>query len=730
MATKRSKSSKSLVIVESPAKAKTLGKILGPGYVIKASMGHVRDLPEKSFGIKIEEDFKPTYRIIKGRTAIVKELREAAKGASEVYLAPDPDREGEAIAWHLAQALDIPEDRAKRITFNEITQRAVTDAFKKPSTLTIDLVNAQQARRLLDRIVGYKLSPLLWKKIGKGLSAGRVQSVAVRIVVEREKEIQAFKAEEYWEVTALLSKKGDNVAFKAELKKIDGKEFSLKNGDETNKLIEALKREQFTISDVTQKERRENPPPPFTTSLLQQKASVELGFSTKKTMRIAQQLYEGVELGPQGSVGMITYMRTDSFRIAEEAIQDCRKAVEQLFGGKYLEESPRRYASKKGAQDAHEAIRPSSPGFTPELVEKYLTDDQYRLYNIIWKRFIATQMKQAFYLDTTALVNAGNALFQAKGREVKFDGFIKLAGENVGKDVQILPPLSGGETLDVKELTPSQHFTQPPPRFTEASLVKALESHGIGRPSTYAPIISTIQDRGYVRQEERKLHATELGVMVTDKLVQHFDDIMNVDFTARMEERLDLIEEAKADWVEVLREFYGVFSQDLDKATEEMVKVKDTAPESGEMCGTCGKPMVVRWNKFGKFLGCSGFPECKSTKSLGDQPPTGEKCEKCGKEMVIKMSRRGRFLACPGYPECKNTRPLTRSAQSIAIPPDFAMKCEECASAMVVRYGRRGPFIACSGYPACKNTKSVPAEWRKKNKPQEQQPAGAEENLN
>jgi DNA topoisomerase-1 len=720
---KKAPKGKPVVIVESPAKAKTINKILGTGFVVKACMGHVRDLPERAFGIKVENDFQPTYQTIKGKTKIVSELKQVTKQAEAVYLAPDPDREGEAIAWHLVEALKIPKDRAKRVTFNEITKRGVLEAFKHPGDISMPRVNAQQARRFLDRIVGYKLSPLLWKKVGRGLSAGRVQSVAVRLIVEREREIKAFKPEEYWTIIAKLDKEG--AVFSATLTKLEGKEIGLasestekrpyiqvSSAEQSTSLVEELKKEVFEIVDVRQKERQEQPPPPFTTSLLQQQASTRLHFSAKRTMMVAQQLYEGVELGSEGAIGLITYMRTDSFRIADEALTEVRELIGKDFGPNYIPEKPVVRAARKGAQEAHEAIRPTYVSRKPDEIKQYLTEDQYRLYRLIWRRFVACQMKPAQYLLTEAEIKAGRATFAAKGRELKFDGFTALLGHALGKDQQILPPLAAGDRPALKDLVGEQHFTEPPARYTEASLVKALERNGIGRPSTYAPIISTIQERGYVRNEERKLFPTELGTLINDKLVKHFNEIMELGFTAKMEKNLDDIEEGERKWTEVLKEFNDPFMKGIDKAKEEMESEKGQEA-SGIVCEKCGKPMMIRWNKYGRFLGCAGFPECRSTKSLPSEEAKGEKCDLCQAPMVIKSGRLGRFLACTKYPECRGTKSLPRGNKRLEIPKDWKEDCEKCGKPFRVRYGRRGGFIACTGFPDCKNTRRFPKEWYK-----------------
>jgi DNA topoisomerase-1 len=762
----KGRTGKSLVIVESPAKAKTINKILGPKFVVKACMGHVRDLPPRVFGIDIEHDFAPTYETIRGKGKIVSELRESSKSAEAVYLAPDPDREGEAIAWHLKEALKLSNAKARRVTFNEITRRGVLEAFERPGQISMDRVNAQQARRFLDRIVGYKLSPLLWKKVGRGLSAGRVQSVAVRLIVEREREIRAFKKIEYWTLEARLSRKG-GPPFAAELVKIDGKDAEIHAGDEAKALVAELEKADWKVAAVAKKQRFDAPAPPFTTSTLQQQSANRLHFSATRTMIVAQQLYEGVEIGDEGSVGLITYMRTDSFRVANEAVAAARQHIAKNFGDRYLPEKPPEVKKAgKSAQEAHEAIRPTEPDRTPESIKAYLSPEQYKLYRLIWRRFIASQMKSAEYRNSEAQITAGRTLFSARGRELVFDGYTRLmspwirgeeikamekegldaptllqkikaaglrptpeaadeirriaAGAEIDKALldsltaskdQVLPPLEEGDKLDLKQLRPDQHFTEPPPRYSEASLVKALEKFGIGRPSTYAPIIQTIQDRGYVHQVDRRLLPTELGEIVTDKLVEHFDDIMNTGFTAELEKKLDQIEEGEKGWVEVLRDFYSVFTGDLDKAKVDMESVKGNEPDPPVPCEKCGKPMLIKWNRYGKFLACSGYPECKSTKPLQSPEAVGEKCDRCGAPMTVKSGRFGRFLACTKYPECKGTRPISRGRRRLRVPDDWKQTCDKCGKTMVIRHGRRGPFIACPGYPECKNTLRIPKEW-------------------
>ncbi len=714
-----SKTKKYMVIVESPAKAKTIGKYLGSSYFVRSSMGHVRDLPERKLSVDVENNFTPEYKIIPSRKKLVSELIVDSKKADAVYLASDLDREGEAIAWHLSQALEIPDEKALRVTFNEITKDAILEAFNHPGPINMAKVNAQQARRILDRLVGYQISPLLWKKITKGLSAGRVQSVAVRLIVEREKEIKEFKPQEYWKITAELkisladTKKPEDVkTFEALLQKLDNENVEVKNEQQAKDIINELQKAEYLVANVKKQTKRNNAPPPFTTSLLQQQASTRLQFSAKKTMLIAQQLYEGIDIGKEGSVGLITYMRTDSFHISEQALTSCRKLITDKYGNDYIPEKPNVHASnKKGTQGAHEAVRPTSVEYAPESIKDFLTKDQYKLYELIWNRFVASQMKPALYAVTDVEISSGRYTFKARGRELLFDGHTRVSGHEMEKDEQILPTLEKDQKLELMELSPTQHFTQPPPRFTEASLVKTLEKMGIGRPSTYAAIISTIQDRGYVKQEKRAFYATELGTLVTEKLVEHFAKIMDVKFTSHMEDELDKIEDEKIVWLDVLKEFYGPFKNDLERAVGEMKSVKGTPEESTKICTVCGQPMVIRWGKHGKFLGCSAFPKCKSTLPLDEKgepaapETTDQKCEKCGSAMIIRTSRHGKFLACSGYPNCKNTKSLT--GEKTKVEPTNE-KCEKCGSPMVIRFSKKGRFMGCSAYPKCRNIKSLP----------------------
>ena len=714
---------KSLVVVESPAKAKTIQKYLGKGYTVRASMGHVRDLPKSKLGVDIENGFQPTYENLRGRGATLKQLRSAAKNADAVYLAPDPDREGEAIAWHVAEALKLPRKKLFRVTFNEITKRAVRKAFESPGKIDMAKVNAQQARRILDRIVGYQLSPLLWKKVAKGLSAGRVQSVAVRLIVEREKEIGAFVPEEYWKITvSLIPADGgdDAVPFKAELAEWKGEKFRPSKGDEAKAIADALRTADYVVDAVEKKQQKESPKPPFSTSLLQQAASSRLHYSTKRTMRIAQQLYEGIELGDEGSVGLITYMRTDSFRVAGEAVTECRDFVAQELGQNYLHPKERVFRSRKGAQEAHEAIRPTSVAHTPDQVRPFLSDDQFKLYDLIWRRFVATQVGDATYDATHISIRAAcgergrtaDGRFKVRGRVCTFDGYTKIWPVGDDKNQQDLPPLETGQTLNLLELNPSQHFTEPPRRYTEAGLVRTLEREGIGRPSTYAAIISTIQDRGYVRQAKRAFYATDLGILVTDLLLHSFPQIMDVQFTSGMEEKLDKIEEEDTDWVAVLDQFYKLFKADLDKADKEM-KSAGGATVEGETCPECGKPMLERWSKYGRFLGCSGYPDCKYIKPDDDGDGDADAavdviCNKCGKPMAVKVSRWGKFLGCTGYPACKNTLKIGPDGKPLPPPEPTDEVCEKCGAQMLIRTTARGRFLACSAFPKCRNKKALP----------------------
>ena len=648
---------KSLIIVESPAKIRTLKNFLGPNYAIEASMGHVRDLPKNRLGVNIEKSFEPQYVSIPERRDVIKKLKEAAKNADVVYLASDPDREGEAIAWHLWQALRLRNGR--RIQFNEITESAVLEGLKGAHDINVDLVNAQQARRVLDRLVGYKLSPLLWRKVKRNLSAGRVQSVAVRLICDRERQILAFVPVEYWSITATLSPQEKEHLFDAKLVQRNGQKLEIHNQQEADELLRALDGAEYRVARIKKSQKRRSPAPPFITSTLQQEASRKLGFTARRTMSVAQRIYEGVELGDKGSVGLITYMRTDSTRVAKEAQDEARDYIKANFGASFVPEKPRQ-VSRKGAQDAHEAIRPTSVIRHPDQIKQYLNNDQYRLYRLVWQRFVASQMTPAVFDVVSVDIGANDLMFRATGSTVKFQGFMKVYTE--GKDdakvtadeeLPPLPEMTQGEVLDLKELVPEQHFTEPPPRYSEATLVRALEEKGIGRPSTYASIISTIQDRKYVELAQKKFRPTELGFTVTDQLVKHFPVIMDIDFTAGIETKLDSVEEGDLDWVQLLSDFYGPFEKDLQAAHENMERVKMEPKESDQVCPNCGRKMLIREGRFGEFLGCPGYPECKTTMPISKKLDI--KCPLCGEgDVVEKKSRKGKvFYGCDRYPECK-----------------------------------------------------------------------------
>ncbi len=655
---------KSLVIVESPAKAKTIGRFLGSKYIVKASMGHVRDLPRSQFGVDVENNFEPKYITIRGKGPVLKELRDASKKADRILLATDPDREGEAIAWHLAYALNVS-DQECRVDFREITKDAVKEAIKQPRPISQSLVDAQQARRILDRIVGYQLSPLLWDKVKRGLSAGRVQSVAVRVIVDREREIEAFVQEEYWSVTAvLITDKAEE--FEAKLRTRSGKKIELANEEEALKVKQDITGLPWVVRSVNKRERRRNPAPPFTTSTMQQEASRKLNFSAKKTMRIAQQLYEGLDVGPEGTVGLITYMRTDATRVSNEAVREVRTLIENEYGSNYIPGKPRHYASKKGAQEAHEAIRPTSSLRRPDQLKAHLTRDQFRLYKLIWERFVASQMSSAIFDSVRVDLEVGDYQFRSTGSTLKFPGFIRLYHEGsdepngVEVEERLLPAMEVGDNVKQKELNLNQHFTQPPPRYTEAMLVKTLEEKGIGRPSTYAPIIDTIAMRGYVYTEDKRFRPTELGIIVVDLLKEHFSNLLDVDFTAGMEQKLDLIEEGEVVWQDVIREFYEPFAEDLERAHKTLEKIDVQDEESDVVCEKCGRTMVYKLGRFGKFLACPGYPECKNTKPILHE--IGVECEVCkannrpNGQIVERRSRRGRlFYGCSNYPDCDFT---------------------------------------------------------------------------
>jgi len=725
---------KALVIVESPAKAKTINKYLGKDYDVEASLGHVKDLPKSTLGVDIKNDFETDYVVIPGKEKVLNGLKKKAKASSAIYLAPDPDREGEAIAAHLAEELGDGFSKKKkkngipihRVTFNEITKKAVQEAFNHPREIDWNLVDAQQTRRVLDRLVGYQISPLLWDKVRRGLSAGRVQTVALRLIVDREREIKAFEKKEYWTLDAHLAA-GKPPAFDAFLVGANPDQNVVPNEEEAKRIQALLQKALWTVSNVEKKERRRNAAAPFTTSKLQQDSARKLRFSVKRTMMIAQRLYEGVELGEEGSVGLITYMRTDSTRVSDDALREVRELVASDFGPGYLPEAPNTFKSKKGAQEAHEAIRPTSAMRHPDAIKSFLKEDEIKLYRLIWQRFVASQMNPAVFdqtsVDIEARTNGDKFAFRVTGSVLKFDGFLKVYEESKeGKDEEDealkhkLPPLEPGQKLTLKTLAPEQHFTEPPPRFNEASLVKELEERGIGRPSTYSAILSTIQERQYVQKVGGRFVPTEIGLVVTDLLVENFKDIFDPAYTARLEEELDQIEDGSEKWTDALGEFYKKFQKDLKYAQKHMENIKRMEKPTDEKCERCGSPLVIKWGKHGSFYACSSYDKddpntCTFTKenpidlpdldSADMQETTQEEyCENCGRSMVLKRGRFGQFMACTGYPDCKTTRRLDQGKKVPDIPLDE--KCPKCDRNLVLRHGRYGEFTSCSGYPDCK----------------------------
>jgi DNA topoisomerase I len=716
---------KSLVIVESPTKAKTIGKYLGKQFVVKASLGHVKDLPKKNLSVDVEHNFEPHYEVIEGKKKLIAELKAAAKGMDSIYLAADPDREGEAICYHLQEELNGSKKGPKfyRVMFNEITANAIKKAFEKPGSVNLHLVDAQQARRVLDRLVGYKISPLLWDKVRRGLSAGRVQTVALRLIVDREREIRAFIKREYWSIDVQLNAKKPPVLTARFTKKND-EAIELPDEGTTKGLLDQLDGSKYLVHSVSTKEKRRNPVPPFITSTLQQESSRKLRFSVKRTMMLAQRLYEGVELGSEGSVGLITYMRTDSTRVSQDALDEVRGLIKDRYGAPFVPASPNVYKSKKDAQDAHEAIRPSSARRTPDEVAPYLQEDELKLYRLIWMRFVASQMTPAVFDQTTIDVAAkgkdgATYMFRATGSVPKFNGFLDVYKESKDEkdaddeeEKNKLPLVAQGEELRFKSIEPEQHFTEPPPRFNEATLVKELESDGVGRPSTYASILSTIQEREYVKKDGGKFVPTELGMLVTDLLLENFKNLFDITYTARMEEELDEIEEGKMDWREAMSEFYERFQKDLEHAERHMTDIKRMEEPTGEDCEKCGKPLVIKWGKFGKFIACTGYPECSNTRELPPDPASAEGlseqdaqeyCENCGREMVLKKGRFGQFYACSGYPDCKTTKQIGGTQKKSDVPLDE--KCPQCGNNLVLKNGRFGEFTACSTYPKCKYVK-------------------------
>jgi DNA topoisomerase-1 len=705
---------KSLVIVESPKKAKAINKFLGPGFIVKASMGHVRDLPSKgkNLGIDVAHGYRPTYVVMPKKQSTVGDLQKDADRADMVYLATDPDREGEAIAWHLQQALRLPDERVRRVLFFEITERAVKEAFNHVGPIDMDKVNAQQARRFLDRFVGYELSPLLWKKVARNLSAGRVQSVAVRLISEREKEIRAFVTEEYWRITATVAPLGSTAEadrFEAELAEWKGAKFAATNETDARAVRDALASEAYKVRSVEESEKLDKAEAPFKTSTLQQQASIRLRFSGQRTMKVAQELYEGIDVGGDGPTGLITYMRTDSLRVSDEIVSNVRDLILSEYGQRYLPPKPNKYAAGKNAQEAHEAIRPTDLSLSPEKIRGRLSIDQFKLYQLIYRRFVASQMTPAVFAITNIVVEAGEGRFKAQGKIQKFDGYRRVLPPGGKQEDQLLPSLTVGQGLDLHSLEPTQHFTQPPPRYTEATLIKALEKENIGRPSTYAPIIKTIQDRLYVEQKERRFFATELGIVVTDLLVKHFPKIMDFKFTAQMEDELDDIASKKEDMVKVLDDFYHPFQEALKLAETSMERVH---VPSSEKCLECGAPMHVKFSKTGQFLGCSRYPECKATRPIDGSAravavETEHICAKCGKPLMLRESKRGPFLSCSGYPGCKESYNLDAEGKPVPSVVETDHVCPKCGKPMALRQGSRGAFLGCTGYPKCRNTTPV-----------------------
>jgi len=710
---------KNLVIVESPAKAKTINKFIGKDYVVKASVGHVRDLPKSEIGVD-EDTFVPKYEILEGKEKVVSELKAAAKKADHIYIASDPDREGEAIGWNVMSLLGKDSVKVRRVLFHEITKNAVRKAIANPGEIDMNKVNAQQARRVLDRLVGYKLSPLLWDKVRRGLSAGRVQSVAMKMITDREDEIKAFKSEEYWTFGAKLVATAPP-PFVAKLTKIDGKKADIDNETSARQIEAALKSGAFTVATIVRKEKKQSAAPPFITSTLQRTAYNRFKYPVKRTMQIAQKLYEGKELGSFGLVGLITYMRTDSVRISDDAITEVRQYIGTKYGEDILPEKPNVYRVKKAAQaqEAHEAIRPTTLEFDPDAIKDHLTREEYNIYKLIWDRFVGSQMKPAIFDVTDVDIQNGPYTLRASGEVLKFAGFLAIfqdaredEDEEKPENEKALPAMNEGESLKLLDLDTKQNFKQPPPRYTEATLVKALEENGIGRPSKYGQILTTIQARDYTYKHDGKFHPTQLGMLVTKLLIQSFGDIIDEKYTARLEQELDDVEEGKVEWTALMREFSGKFNEDLERAGKEMVEVKRAGVETDEKCENCGAPMVIKFGRFGEFLACTNYPECKTTKEMAkgaaaEAEAEGEQiiCDKCGKPMQLKRSRFGQFYACTGYPDCKNTKdPRLLKAN---IPTEPQPPCENCGKEMVLKSGRYGPFYSCSGYPDCKTIRKI-----------------------
>jgi DNA topoisomerase-1 len=708
---------KNLVIVESPAKAKTINKFIGKDFVVKASVGHVRDLPKSELGVD-EETFEPTYEVLEGKEKVVSELKAAAKKADIIYIASDPDREGEAIGWHVMKLIGGDSSKVRRIRFHEITKNAVRKAIDSPTEIDMDKVNAQQARRVLDRLVGYKLSPLLWDKVRRGLSAGRVQSVAMKMIVDREEEIKAFKPEEYWTFAAKLLA-SNPPQFIAKLTKVEGKKADVGNETDARKIEAALKSGAFTVETIARREKKQSAAPPFITSTLQRAAYNRFKYPVKRTMQIAQKLYEGKELGTMGFAGLITYMRTDSVNVSEEALTEVRQYIGTKYGADILPEKPNYYKVKKAvqAQEAHEAVRPTTLQYEPEAIKDFLTHEEYNIYKLIWERFVASQMKPALFDVTDVDIKNGPYTLRVSGEVLKFPGFLAVFqqtsaedDEEKAEDDKALPAMTEGEALKLIDLDTRQNFTQPPARYTEATLVKALEENGIGRPSTYGQILTTIQARDYTYKHDGKFHPTQLGMLVTRLLKESFGDIIDETYTARLEQELDEIEDGKLDWLVSMKEFAKKFNKDLTRAQKEMTQVKGEGLATDEKCENCGSPMVIKFGRFGEFLACSNYPDCKTTKEIakGEAAEAGDEtiiCEKCGKPMQLKRSRFGQFFACTGYPDCKNTKdPRLLKAN---IPTEPQPPCENCGKEMVLKSGRYGPFFSCSGYPDCRNIRKI-----------------------
>ena len=698
---------KKLLIVESPAKSRTISKYLGKDFQVEATMGHIIDLPKSKLGVDTDNDFEPQYVVIPEKQKVVTSLKRKAASAEEIFLAADPDREGEAICWHLHNILKKKGRVIHRVLFNEITKTSIKKAVENPGEIDLNKFNAQQARRIVDRLVGYKVSPLLWEKVKRGLSAGRVQTVALRIICEREKKIRAFNKEEYWSVTGhFLTEKGDEIV--AKLGKVNGKKvragnarsaFAITSEKQADEILSQLKAGAFTVSSLEKKEKKRRPLPPFITSKLQQEASRALGFSVKKTMTTAQHLYEGKDIGQQGTVGLITYMRTDSTRIAAQALDEARNFISETMGKEQIPARPNMFATKSGAQDAHEAIRPTMVHLVPEKVKKFLTRDELALYTLIWKRFVASQMIPAILHETTVTISSGVYDFIASGTTLVEPGFTQIYNPGIAKD-KLLAPISEGETVKAGKLIPEQNFTTPPARFTEATLVKELESNGIGRPSTYASIISVIQNREYAEQQEKKFHPTALGELVNDILVKAFPDIFDVNYTAELENQLDSIGQGKTDWQELLKTFYQRFASELENASDNIANVKRNGLPTDEKCGKCGAPMVIKVGRYGLFMACSNYPECKNTRDLdngSDENQTEESCPKCGKPLVLKSGRYGRYFQCSDYPECDY-----RKSKKNGEIKELDRNCPKCGKPLVERKGRYGVFVSCSGYPECR----------------------------